>query len=335
MNVNRVVDNPLGALKSRLQTELEQLEQKRSSREAYLAVWKASPYFIISVTGLTLTSLVYNQAFVGIGIMAALAIFCMTVFCWIMTMKRDTEISSSGRGINELEKAVNNRIEFARVAFISYLPRLARLPSNPADIRFSDRPDHADKFNFDEGLVQGRIMDMTDLNPNLVQEMAKCDALFNEFESSRSLLSLRLSNLLDNPRIEEIRKRLNSQNEIKVPRDQSMINVLGMQRESLKQSIFREVAARISPLAFAFRIGQNDTVTSDLIGFMVESESSNNPFPEFRSDPNIRRLTDDVVKSFLEYQPVRLRVEELIRTQFGKDQAFEHAYFPAEAIIAR
>ena len=273
-----MVDESLGSLKSRLQKEIEQLEQKRSSREAYLAVWKASPYFLISVTGLTLTSLAYSPTFFGIGIMAGLVIFGMTIFCWLMTMKRDTEISSYGRGIDELEKAVNDRVEFARAAFLSYLPRLMRLPSEPGHIRFSNKPDPAERFSFDDGLVQRRVEDMTNLNPGLIKEMQICDALFNEFEISRALLSKKLSDFLESPQVIVARKNYHSLPEIKTKRQQNMINVFGTQNEMLKQCIFREIAAVLNPLAFAFDFDSYESPKNDLVSFMTETESQDNPF---------------------------------------------------------
>ena len=312
---------------------MDQLEQTRSSREAYLAVWKASPYFLISVTGLTLTSLAYNWIFAAIGVFAALIISNVTIICWFMTGRRDVQISRLGGTINELEKTVNDRVEFSRAAFVSYLPRLNRLPSSPSDIRFSDRPDLPVRFNFDSGLVQQRVLDMICLHESLVEEMRTGDALYNEFEFCRSNASVKLSEFLDGPDIAEMRKFLKSLPGPLNPIEQRMSNVLGMPNESLKQCIFREIAARSDPLAFAYTIKPRG-VEDELLSFMTGHEFQDNPFSNLIFDTEIRRFVDDVVISFLKYQPVRLRVEETVRYRFGKDKGLETSLFPIEPIRA-
>jgi len=57
-----------------------------------------------------------------------------------------------------------------------------------------------------------------------------------------------------------------------------MINVFGTQNEMLKQCIFREIAAVLNPLAFAFDFDSYESPKNDLVSFMTETESQDNPF---------------------------------------------------------
>ena len=161
------------------------MRRTESSREVYVAVWKASPYFVISLITAFLSAYLYLNVpelafFLGLAILIVIE---TTVGVWFASRDQDSYIATLSIYSDKIVRTIGERMEQVRKDFLDIRNRLPKVAIDISSITFADYIRViSDKSSSLESKVRvARLSDMNHRYPGLISKIRQIYLDRNEF----------------------------------------------------------------------------------------------------------------------------------------------------------